>query len=387
MMKKISIIIASIILVLVMIAFAFSLYIKSQKIVVNGEMPPTQTASDVKSIAYTIDGQKFDLKNGRAEIDYSLDLASKNSLSIFGEPVYGDIDGDGDPDAAILLVNEPGGSGTFYYAVLAMNNGTTEQANYIATNALLIGDRIAPQTVEIKPEQVVYNYAERQADEPMTTAPSVGKSFFIQFDKSTGQIKNSSVMSESEAKVIAEKSCIKGGEALGIGTYNINSKTWWFDANLNATREGCNPACVVSEESQTAEINWRCTGAIRPGVTCPQDAKLCPDGSTVGRDGANCEFTPCGQADTKSVSVSEELKKLFRIANPEYKGLINISINQQTSNHIRGGVSFVDEQAGGIFLATKINGTWQIVFDGNGTIPCSLSKYSFPSTMLNDCVN
>jgi hypothetical protein len=67
-------------------------------------------------------------------------------------------------------------------------------------------------------------------------------------------------MSEGEARVIAEKMCIKGGEALSTGTYNENSKTWWFDANLNATKPGCNPACVVSDETKTAEINWRCTG-------------------------------------------------------------------------------------------------------------------------------
>jgi len=62
------------------------------------------------------------------------------------------------------------------------------------------------------------------------------------------------------ARAIAEKSCIKGGEALGRGIYNSNSKTWWFDANLNARREGCNPACVVSEKTKMAEINGRCTG-------------------------------------------------------------------------------------------------------------------------------
>ena len=71
------------------------------------------------------------------------------------------------------------------------------------------------------------------------------------------------VMSEAQARVIAEQSCIKGGGALASGgTFNENSKTWWFDANLNATQPGCNPACVVSAETETAEINWRCTGLI-----------------------------------------------------------------------------------------------------------------------------
>lgn len=32
---------------------------------------------------------------------------------------------------------------------------------------------------------------------------------------------------------------------------------------------------------------------IPAGVVCTMEAKLCPDGSYVGRTGPNCEFTPC----------------------------------------------------------------------------------------------
>lgn len=74
----------------------------------------------------------------------------------------------------------------------------------------------------------------------------------------------SASLSEEEAAVIAERDCIKGGEALDPGIYNEATRTWWFDANLNATRPGCDPACVVDEDTRQAEINWRCTGAIPP---------------------------------------------------------------------------------------------------------------------------
>lgn len=73
-----------------------------------------------------------------------------------------------------------------------------------------------------------------------------------------------SIMSEADARQIAEETCIKGGGAIGEGSYNPNSKTWWFDANLNSTQPGCFPACVVNEQTKTASINWRCTGAIPP---------------------------------------------------------------------------------------------------------------------------
>lgn len=69
-------------------------------------------------------------------------------------------------------------------------------------------------------------------------------------------------LTEKQAREIAEAYCIKGGEAVSAGVYNQISRTWWFDANLNSTREGCSPACVVSEETKTAEINWRCTGLV-----------------------------------------------------------------------------------------------------------------------------
>ncbi len=82
-----------------------------------------------------------------------------------------------------------------------------------------------------------------------------------------------SMITEKEARAIAEKACIKGGESLSNVTYNENTKTWWFDANLNATPEGCSPACVVNEENKTAEINWRCTGLKNPET--PQGTDKC----------------------------------------------------------------------------------------------------------------
>lgn len=41
---------------------------------------------------------------------------------------------------------------------------------------------------------------------------------------------------------------------------NENTKTIWIE--LAEEKEGCSPACVVSIEDKTAEINWRCTGLV-----------------------------------------------------------------------------------------------------------------------------
>lgn len=141
-------------------------------------------SNSVKNISVKIGGETFDLVNGRAEKEIAPNSATKNKLIMFGEPVMGDLDKDGDEDAAILLANDLGGSGTFYYAVLAINNNGV----YKATETMFLGDRIAPQTINIMEGRAVYNFAERKAGEPFSTMPSIGKSVWVHYDVKTNQI-------------------------------------------------------------------------------------------------------------------------------------------------------------------------------------------------------
>ena len=130
---------------------------------------------DYKNTAYLIEGQSVTLKNGSAESELAPDSASKSVTKYFGNDASGDLNGDGRIDQVFLLTQDNGGSGTFYYlaVALATNNG------YKGLNTILLGDRIAPQTTEIKDGQIIVNYAERKAGEPMTTAPSVGVSRYF----------------------------------------------------------------------------------------------------------------------------------------------------------------------------------------------------------------
>jgi len=76
------------------------------------------------------------------------------------------------------------------------------------------------------------------------------------------------LISVGEAVVIAQgtQECSTVGVLSDKTSYNPNSKTWWIDLNRTPEleKDGCNPACVVSGETKTAEVNWRCTGAILP---------------------------------------------------------------------------------------------------------------------------
>ena len=131
--------------------------------------------------------------------------------------------------------------------------------------------------------------------------------FFMTTDNNNGSTDGrTSSLTEAEARAIAETSCIKDNETLFEGSYNEITKTWWFDANLDRTPDGCNPACVVDEETKTAEINWRCTGLNPPDdescgienchgldIVCgPNPAEVC---TMEYRFGDKCrQFAKCG---------------------------------------------------------------------------------------------
>jgi hypothetical protein len=288
---------------------------------------------------------------------------------------------------------------------------------------------------------------------------AIGMVIFLIFDNDrTAKNVNGPAMTEAEARVIAEQNCIKGGDALSAGTFNENSKTWWFDANLNATRPGCNPACVVSAENKTAEINWRCTGAVLPeqnnptstpdgsqapipdqgepmsnvtdfekcvadgnpvmesyprqcrskeGITFTEVVKRNNNGTTTGETACQPEqrkaevcadiYQPvCATVEVRCIKAPcDPVKETFSnsceacknpLAKSYAKGECDDKVKAITDLFIaRGSVSFVPGQPGGNFLAVRIEGVWRIVFDGNGAIPCNLSSFSFPASMLSDC--
>jgi hypothetical protein len=128
-----------------------------------------------KDIAYTINDGKVSLKNGLNEKVSTDGSATKTITRYFGNDTEGDLNGDGRKDTAFLLTQDTGGSGLFYY--VAVNVNTSDGMK--GTNAILLGDRIAPQNTEIRDGIIIVNYADRKLDEPMTTPPSVGASAYF----------------------------------------------------------------------------------------------------------------------------------------------------------------------------------------------------------------
>jgi hypothetical protein len=140
--------------------------------------PTSEVAGSHKDATYTIDGRVIKLTNGVFEAEAAPGSASKLVTRYFGNEATADLNGDGTEDIVFLLTHSTGGSGTFFYAVAALKTPT----GYTGTNAVLLGDRIAPQSTEYRNGEIIVNYADRKPGDAMTTQPSVGVSKYLKVD-------------------------------------------------------------------------------------------------------------------------------------------------------------------------------------------------------------
>ena len=135
---------------------------------------------DAANSEYVIDGKSIVLKEGQAEEQAALGSATIRTTRILDATTTGDLNGDGRDDVLVLLVQNAGGSGSFYYVAAALRT----KDGYRGTNAILIGDRIAPHAMEIRDGTIVVNYGERYPWESFAVLPSVSRSryFVVEID-------------------------------------------------------------------------------------------------------------------------------------------------------------------------------------------------------------
>jgi heat shock protein HslJ len=144
----------------------------------------TAVPNDYKNAGYFVEGKSVQLVNGVSETETAPGSASKTITRHFGNEVQKDLNGDGVDDVVFLLTQETGGSGTFFYVVAALK--TPE--GYTGSHAILLGDRIAPQTTESGPgNSVIVNYADRAPGDNFSAQPSIGKSLRLILDPTTMQ--------------------------------------------------------------------------------------------------------------------------------------------------------------------------------------------------------
>lgn len=160
---------AGILLVLFLVVAGIAFFVSGGKRMSDNDSV-RRAAFDPRNASYELEGRLVTLVDGEAHAEAAPGSASQVTTRYFGNEAEGDLNFDGKEDRAFLITQETGGTGIFYYAVVALKTAD----GYKMTNAFFIGDRIAPQTTEIRNDELLVNYAERQAGEPMTAQPSRG---------------------------------------------------------------------------------------------------------------------------------------------------------------------------------------------------------------------
>lgn len=125
---------------------------------------------DAANATYTIERQSITLTSGSAERPIAPGSATKIVTKLSDQKALGDVNGDSKPDVAVVLIHDPGGSGTFYYVAAVLSDATSKGNT---TNVELLGDRISVDKLSIAEGRIVVDYLTRRSGEPMATRPSV----------------------------------------------------------------------------------------------------------------------------------------------------------------------------------------------------------------------
>lgn len=109
------------------------------------------------------------LKDGVFEEPAAPGSATKNRVELRPERAFGDLDGDSDEDAVVVLAVSRGGSGTFVYLASVIN----EKGAPKASAAMLLGDRVTVTSLAIQAGTLSVDMLIRKPGEPMSAAPTV----------------------------------------------------------------------------------------------------------------------------------------------------------------------------------------------------------------------
>jgi hypothetical protein len=151
---------------------ACAIDVTAKRAEINWRCTGTLPDIDSRNATYLIEGTPYTFVNGTAERETTpADTTTKVTATIWDKPANGDLNRDGLPDAAVIISRKPDENSTLFYVAAAIQD--KESGGIIGTNAIFLGDQIAPENIVIENNVVIVNYLTRRQDEPKTAEPSV----------------------------------------------------------------------------------------------------------------------------------------------------------------------------------------------------------------------
>lgn len=128
--------------------------------------PPTLTLDALKNAEYQTEfsaSKKVTLTNGVYQEEIAPGSASKLTITMLEQSAFGDLNGDGAPDAAIFLATNSGGSGVFVDLAAVVNDqGKPRHAASVA-----LGDRVQIKSVTISTGEIVLDLLRPGPNDPL----------------------------------------------------------------------------------------------------------------------------------------------------------------------------------------------------------------------------
>jgi len=139
---------------------------------------------------------------------------------------------------------------------------------------------------------------------------------------------------------------------------------------------------------------WQLNSQTVIPVACTMEAKLCPDGSSVGRTGPKCEFAPCPAVDiTKSWKTFSDVNQGIIFKYPQDWGTTyihpvdwppKVQVINQPFNCTEGGTEIAQA---GITTKTIINGTtYCITKESEGAAGSIYTNYAYAFAKDNETI-
>lgn len=135
-----------------------------------------QAAQDPANAGYYIDGVLYTLING--ELEQPIEESSEvNKFKLLDFKATGDLNKDGLDDIAVVITNDAGGSGTFYYLAIFTSG------NPVIENTYNIGDRIKVEDLKFADNKFQVTYLDRDPEADMASEPSIEITTIAEMDE------------------------------------------------------------------------------------------------------------------------------------------------------------------------------------------------------------
>jgi hypothetical protein len=205
---------------------------------------PTALVQALPNLTYSMDTgsrQSFALRDGRYAAP-----ADRIEVRLLEPRAFGDIDGDGFTDAAVVLMYDGGGSGRFVYLAPVLNSPPTPRV----LPAILLGDRVPVKSIVIAKGEVQVTVCERAADAPMASRDCR--------DVTRSYVLNDERLVSVQAAAAARDACLARAKEAGLAEPRVEAQRYvggpiWL-LRLQG-RDGTSKRCTYNIVTRVADVD------------------------------------------------------------------------------------------------------------------------------------